>query len=151
MSIEQEVEILRNIPMFAKIEPAKLKLMAFASERISFKPGQNMFCQGDAGDAAFIVIEGSADVLVDTPSGALKVAELSRNDIIGEIAILCDVPRTATVQASENVTALKITKDLFFRMVTDFPDMGIEIMRSLAHRLENTTAQLREARAAAAG
>ena len=151
MSIEQEVEILRNIPMFAKIEPAKLKLMAFASERISFKPGQDMFCQGDAGDAAFIVIEGAADVLVETPSGALKVAELSRNDIIGEIAILCDVPRTATVRASVDVTALKITKDLFFRMVTDFPDMGIEIMRSLAHRLENTTAQLREARAASAG
>ena len=149
MSIEQEVEILRNIPMFAKIDPAKLKLLAFASERISFKPGQDMFCQGDAGDAAFIVVAGSADVLVETPGGALKVAELSRNDIIGEIAILCDVPRTATVRAAGELIALKISKDLFFRMVTDFPDMGIEIMRSLAHRLENTTAQLREARAAA--
>ena len=149
MSIEQEVEILRNIPMFAKIDPAKLKLLAFASERISFKPGQDMFCQGDAGDAAFIVVDGSADVLVETPGGALKVAELSRNDIIGEIAILCDVPRTATVRAAGELIALKISKDLFFRMVTDFPDMGIEIMRSLAHRLENTTAQLREARAAA--
>ena len=149
MSIEQEVEILRNIPMFIKIEPAKLKLMAFASERITFKPGQNLFQQGEAGDAAFIVIEGLADVLVDTPGGLLKIAQLKRNDIIGEIAILCDVPRTATVCAAENLTALKITKDLFFRMITDFPDMGIEIMRSLAHRLEQTTSQLREARAAA--
>ena len=149
MSIEQEVEILRNIPMFAKIEPAKLKLMAFASERITFKPGQTLFEQGDAGDAAFIVIEGSADVSVDTPGGPLKIAQLKRNDIIGEIAILCDVPRTATVAAADELTALKITKDLFFRMVTDFPDMGIEIMRSLAHRLEMTTSQLREARAAA--
>ena len=49
MSIEQEVEILRNIPMFAKIEPAKLKLMAFASERITFKPGQALFRQGTPG------------------------------------------------------------------------------------------------------
>ena len=79
-----------------------------------------------------------------------KIAQLKRNDIIGEIAILCDVPRTATVTAAEELTALKITKDLFFRMVIDFPDMGIEIMRSLAHRLEMTTSQLREARAAAA-
>ncbi|MDX1400291.1 MAG: cyclic nucleotide-binding domain-containing protein [Kiloniellales bacterium] len=148
MSIEQEVEILRNIPMFAKIEPAKLKLMAFASERLSFKPGQVLFKQGDAGDSAYIMIEGTADVIVDTPDGELRVAQLSRNDIVGEIAILCDVPRTATVRASDKVTTLKITTDLFFRMVTDFPDMGIEIMRSLAQRLENTTAQLREARAA---
>ena len=149
MSIDQEVEILRNIPMFAKIDPPKLKLMAFASERLSFRPGQELFKQGDAGDSAYIVVEGEADVLVNTPNGALKVATLKRNDIIGEIAILCDVPRTATVAASTDLVTLKITKDLFFRMVTDFPDMGIEIMRSLAHRVEQTTAQLREARAAA--
>ncbi len=149
MSIDQEVEILRNIPMFAKIDPPKLKLMAFASERLSFRPGQELFKQGDAGDSAYIVVEGEADVLVNTPNGALKVATLKRNDIIGEIAILCDVPRTATVAASTDLVTLKITKDLFFRMVTDFPDMAIEIMRSLAHRVEQTTAQLREARAAA--
>jgi len=148
MSIEQEVEILRNIPMFAKIEPAKLKLMAFASERLSFKPGQDLFKMGDAGDSAYIMIAGTADVIIETPGGELTVAQLSKNDIVGEIAILCDVPRTATIRAVDDVTALKITTDLFFRMITDFPDMGIEIMRSLAQRLENTTAQLREARAA---
>lgn len=149
MSIDQEVEILRSIPMFAKIEPAKLKLMAFASERLSFKPGQDLFKMGDAGDAAYIMIEGTADVIIDAAGEELTVAQLTKNDIVGEIAILCDVPRTATIRAVDEVTALKITTDLFFRMVTDFPDMGIEIMRSLAQRLENTNAKLREARAAA--
>ena len=147
MSIEQEVEILRNIPMFRKIDPTKLKLMAFASERLIFKPSQELFHQGDQGDSAFIVVEGEADVLVDTPDGQISVARLKRNDIIGEIAILCDVPRTATVQAVDQLITLKITKELFFRMVCDFPDMSIEIMRSLAHRLEQTTAQLMQARA----
>jgi CRP-like cAMP-binding protein len=147
MSIEEEVEILRNIPMFRKIDPTKLKLMAFASERLMFKPDQVLVRQGELGDAAFIIVEGTAEVLIDTPDGPVAVARLKRNDIIGEIAILCDVPRTATVQAVDQLTALKITKELFFRMVSDFPDMGIEIMRSLAHRLEQTTAQLMEARA----
>ena len=148
MSIEQEVEILRNIPMFRKIDPTKLKLMAFASERLTFKPNQELFHQGDLGDSAFIVVEGEADVVVNTPDGPITVARLKRNDIIGEIAILCDVPRTATVQAVDQLTTLKITKELFFRMVCDFPDMGIEIMRSLAHRLDQTTAQLMAAKAA---
>jgi CRP-like cAMP-binding protein len=74
---------------------------------------------------------------------------VGKNDIVGEIAILCDVPRTATVQATSELTTLRITKDLFFRMVTDFPEMGVEVMRVLAHRLEQTTAQLREAQAGA--
>ncbi len=147
MSIEQEVEILRNIPLFANVEPAKLKLMAFASERMTFKPGQVLCSQGDPGDAAFILIDGSANVEVDTPEGPLTVATMERNDIIGEIAILCDVPRTATVKAKSDLVTLKVTKDLFFRMVTDFPEMGVEVMRVLAHRLEATTAQLMAARA----
>lgn len=150
MSIEQEVEILRKIPLFANIESAKLKLMCFASERITFKEGQSLCEQGDIGDSAYIIIEGTADVIVtrDTP---LVVAEVSKNDIVGEIAILVDIPRTATVTATSELTALKITKDLFFRMVTDFPEMGVEIMRVLAQRLEATTADLMKARAGADG
>ncbi len=88
-------------------------------------------------------------MIIQTPEGPLKVASLDRNDIVGEIAILCDVPRTATVTATSELTTLKVTKDLFFRMVTDFPEMGVEVMRVLAHRLEQTTAQLMAARARA--
>jgi len=149
MSIDQEVEILRRIPIFAKIDPAKLKLMAFASERVTYKSGQCLFKQGEIGDSAFIVLEGTAEVLIKGPQGPMRVASLSENEIVGEIAILCDIPRTATVQAVTELVTLKITAELFFRMLMDFPEMGVEVMRVLAHRLEQTTAQLREARAMA--
>ncbi|HIC80919.1 cyclic nucleotide-binding domain-containing protein [Pelagibius sp.] len=148
MSIDQEVEILRRIPIFSEIDPAKLKLMAFASERLTFKPGQRLFNQGEMGDAAYIVLDGKADILVEGDDGPLRVAQLAENEIIGEIAILCDIPRTASVEAASQLTTLKITKDLFFRMIMDFPEMGVEVMRVLAHRLEQTTTQLRVARAA---
>lgn len=149
MSLDQEVEILRQIPLFANIDTAKLKLMCFASERLTFEPAQVICGQGEPGDAAYIIIDGEAEVSVATPKGPLKVAVLKRNDIVGEIAILCDVPRTATVTASTQLETLKVTKELFFRLIMDFPEMGVEIMRVLAHRLEQTTAQLREARAGA--
>ena len=148
MSIDQEVEILRRIPIFSQIDAAKLKLMAFASERLTYKAGQTLFKQGEMGDAAYIVLDGTADILVDGADGPLRVAQLSENEIIGEIAILCDIPRTASVQAATELITLKITKELFFRMVMDFPEMGVEVMRVLAHRLEQTTNQLRVARAA---
>lgn len=148
MSLNEEVELLRNIPLFAKLEPSKLKLLAFTSERITFEAGQVLFRQGDAGDAAYIIVEGSSDVLVESPDGELRVAQLGRNDFVGEIAILCDVPRTATVKAVERTVTLRISKELFFRLVTEFPEMSVEIMRELASRLEHTTQQLREALAA---
>ncbi len=145
MSIDEEVEVLRKIPLFANIEPAKLKLMCFASQRMTFNPGQVLCGQGDVGDSAYIILEGKAEVVVENHA-PLVVAQIGKNDIIGEIAILCDVPRTASVIATSELTALEITKDLFFRMVTDFPELGVEVMRVLAHRLEHTTALLLEAR-----
>ncbi len=149
MSLEKEVEILKRIPLFSNIDNSKLKLMCFASERMTFTAGEVLCRQGEPGDSAFIILDGKADVQVDKPEGKMTVATLSTNDIVGEIAILCDVPRTATVVAQGELTALKVTKDFFFRMVGDFPEVAVEIMRVLAHRLEQTTAQLMAARAKA--
>ena len=90
-------------------------------------------------------MEGNADIIVNTPDGELVVAKVGKNDIIGDIAILCDVPRTATVRATSELITLRITKELFFQLVNEFPQMAVEIMRVLASRLESTTRQLREA------
>lgn len=145
MSINEEVELLQQIPLFAKIEPSKLKLLAFTSERLTFRSEDELFHQGDVGDAAYIIIGGEADVILTTDGGDILVATFKRNDIVGEIAILCDVPRTATVRAKGDVEVLKISKDLFFRMVGEFPQMAVEIMRELALRLDRTTDQLMKA------
>ncbi len=142
MSLNEEVELLRNIPMFANIEPSKLKLLAFTSERMAFKDGDVLFRQGEQGDSAYVIIGGEADVIVDTPKGPLTVAKLKRNDIVGEIAILCDVPRTATVKAASKLEAMVIAKDLFFRLIMEFPQMAVEIMRELARRLDATNRKL---------
>ncbi len=147
MTLQKDVEALRNIALFRKIEPAKLKLLAFTSEHLEFMPGESLFRQGDAGDAAYILLEGDAEVLVDTPSGALKVATLRKNDIVGEIAILCDVPRTASVVAASRLVTLRVSKDGFFNLVTQFPQVGVEIMHELASRLHHTTQQLGDATA----
>jgi CRP/FNR family cyclic AMP-dependent transcriptional regulator len=145
MSIQDDVDALRRIPLFAKVEPSKLKLMAFASERATYQAGDVLFNQGDLADAAYIILDGSAEIVVNTPTGPLTVAEVGRDAFVGEIGILCDVPRTATIVAKQPLTTLRITKDLFFRMVTDFPSIAIEVMRVLAQRLEHTTDQLRDA------
>ncbi|MBZ0216864.1 MAG: cyclic nucleotide-binding domain-containing protein [Fimbriimonadaceae bacterium] len=148
MLLKEEVELLRRIPLFADIDPAKLKLLAFTSERLTFQPDQILFEQGDPGDAAYVVLSGTADILIDHEGVRIKVASVHANDFIGEIAILRDIPRTATVQASETLETLKISKEHFMGLLTEFPEMAIEIMRVLADRLAVTSAELSEAKAA---
>lgn len=147
MSIKQEVDLLRRIPLFENIDLAKIKLLAFASERICFEQGHEMCRQGEIGDAAYVIIDGEAEVSVEGDKGSTVVATLGKNAFVGEISILTDVPRTATVTAKTKVEALRITKELFYRMISEFPQMGLEIMRVLSMRLADTTRDLTEARA----
>ncbi|NNF78820.1 MAG: Crp/Fnr family transcriptional regulator [Rhizobiales bacterium] len=145
-SLSEEVDMLRRVPLFAQIEPSKLKLLAFTSERLAFDANQDVFRQGDEGDAAYVIMQGSADVVVNTPKGETVVAVLSDNAFIGEIAILCDVPRTATIRAKSELQTLKIKKEDFLGLVKEFPDMAVEVMRELAARLGKTTAELSQVR-----
>ena len=145
MNLNEEVELLKGVPIFSKVEPAKLKLLAFTSERINFAAGQEVCHQGDPGDTMYVILGGTADVLIDTESGQITVAEMKKNSFFGEIAILCDVPRTATIKARDPLSTLKISKDMFYRLVAEFPQMAVEVMRELAHRLEDTNQKLRAA------
>ena len=147
MNLNEEVEILKGVPIFSKMEPSKLKLLAFTGERMTFGTGQEVCHQGDPGDAMYVILGGVADVLIDSDRGQIRVAELKKNGFFGETAILCDAPRNATIKASESLLTLKISKDMFYRLVTEFPTMAIEMMRELAHRVEDTNQKLREATA----
>ena len=146
MLLKDEVKLLQTLPIFAGVPPAKLKLLAFTSDRVNYSAGEILFRQGDSGDAAYVILSGKADILVDSPTGQIKVAELDYNSIVGEIAILCDVSRTATVRAAAPMEALRISKEDFLKLLNDFPEIAIEIMRVLASRLSHVTSELTEAR-----
>jgi CRP-like cAMP-binding protein len=142
MSLKQEFELLRRVPIFAEIEPSKLKLLAFMSERVGFDPGKLLVQQGDPADAAYLIIDGHAEVVLETPAGPVVVATLGANQTVGEMGILGDVPRNATVRAKDRLIVLRISKDPFMRMVREFPNMAVSIMRELAQRLDATNHQL---------
>lgn len=142
MTLHNEVETLKCVPLFNGIDAAKLKLLAFISDRLNFSAGEHLCDQGEAGDCAYIIMDGGADVVVETPDGPTKVAEVSVNDVVGEIAILCDVPRTATIVASSEMETLAISKDNFLKLLREFPDMSLEVMRVLGQRLDRMNREL---------
>ena len=149
MTLNADVQALKKVPLFAGVDDAKLRLLAFISERVTFKATERLVEQGEKGDAAYIILSGTADVLIATDGGVQCVAQVKGNDVVGEIAILIDVPRTATVQATSDIVALAVTKENFFKLLNNFPDMAVEVMRVLAHRLERTTRDLARLRAQA--
>ncbi len=140
--LKEDVEVLREVPIFASVELSKLKLLAFASRRLNFDPGEILCREGDLGDTAFVIIKGTADVFVRAGDSEIKVATVGRNDFIGDMAILCDMPRTATVKAVCRCETLMIGKSQLMGLLKSFPDMSIAMMRVLAGRLERTNRAL---------
>jgi CRP-like cAMP-binding protein len=128
--------------MFANIEAARLKLLAFASERVSFPPGEILFHQGDDSDAAYVILKGRADVNLNTGDQQITVASIGDGSFVGEMGIISDTPRTATIEATEEIEALRITREVFINMIKEFPTMALEVMRELVSRIENTNAKL---------
>ncbi len=146
--LKDEVDLLRSIPMLANMPANKLKLLAFASDRVSYPEGAMLFEQGDEADAAYIVISGSADVLVSSDGEAKpnKVAELGPNSFVGDMAILCDIPRTAGIQANSQLDTLRIRKEHMMDMVKESPTLAMAVLRELVQRLAKTTQDLSQAR-----
>lgn len=147
MSIHAEVDLLRKIPLFASIDTGKLKLLAFTSERLTYPPGAVLFNEGDRGDSAYLILSGQVSVAVNSDNGPVVVATINQNNIVGEMALLGDMPRTATVVATQPVETLRIKKDQFFQLLKDLPQMTLEIMRELAVRLNNANKELSAAHA----
>lgn len=147
MSLNRIVEAMREVPMFRNVDPKQLRVFAFMGETLSYRAGERVFEKGDEGDAAYIVIEGEVEVLVPTDHGEASVAILGEKEIFGEMAVLCDQKRSSAIAARTDLLALRLDRAVILKLLQEFPDISLELIRVLAHRLEVTTRDLADARA----
>lgn len=147
-TIDDEVALLRRIPMFARVAQLKLKMLALASGRVVFESGHVLFHQGDDGDAAYAIISGTAEILVESRNGLIPINRSGPGEIVGELAIVCEVPRTATVKATSRLDTLRIDKLQFLQLLHDSPEAAIEVIKVLGFRLAAITAEVSRRNAA---
>ena len=128
--------------MFAKMETSKLKLLAFASEIVSFDDGDVVFNSGDSADFAYVIMEGAVDIVTETDSGPVVSDTLSQNQLIGELGLLNNAPRNATLVTRGRLRVMKITGDMFFRMLRENADVALDVIRMLSDKLSRSHARV---------
>jgi ATP-binding cassette subfamily B protein len=119
----QEALRLMNVPMFAGLDG---DLAAALSTRMSverFAPGSVIVNEGERGSTMYIVDKGTAEVLVHDTSGMRKLADLRAGDYFGEMALLYDVPRTATVRATAPLQVLTLTREDLEELMQRVPEL----------------------------
>ncbi len=109
--------MLRKVPFFGGLDPAKLKLLAFTSRALRFAPGEDLMRVGEPADSAYVIIEGDVDIIGKTPSGEFVIGVVGRNSLIGEMGVIANAPRGTTVRAKGEVRALRIAGDVFLGLL----------------------------------
>ncbi|MBY0613509.1 MAG: cyclic nucleotide-binding domain-containing protein [Beijerinckiaceae bacterium] len=139
-----ELRALRAVPIFNGLDLANLKLLAFTSEKVVFKQGDTLFSQGQESDVAYTIISGQADVLIETADGPVVISSVGENQIIGEMGIITGEPRSATIVAKSEITALSIRKDVFTALLAEFPVMAMSVTRLVVKRLQDNVKTIRK-------
>ncbi len=140
MDLAEETDLLRKIPMFARMDTSRLKLLAFASEIVAFEDGDVVFNSGDSADFAYVIMEGAVDVVTETDRGPVVSSTLRQNHLIGELGLLNNAPRNATLIASGSLRAMKITGDMFFRLLRENSEVALDVIRMLSEKLSRSHA-----------
>ena len=124
-------EIHHSEDHFVKVEDLSLA----HRESISFEANQIIFSQGDPGENLYIIAEGSVEISQETIGGKCILARLGPRDLFGEIALLTDLPRTATAVAIEPTRLITVRRGEFFNRIMAEPELGLYILQVLIMRL----------------
>src|SRR5690606_31421494 len=101
-----------------------------------------LFDEGDPPDAVYVILEGEVEVIRTGAAGEVVLARLGKNELIGEIGVLCNKCRNARIIAQSDVQALRIDKITFMQIVQQVPQLAMAIIRELSERLEHTSEKL---------
>ena len=145
MELLQEVEALKRVPLFAKLEPSKLKLLAFTSESLTFDEGEILFRAGDPADAAYVIMNGQVDILAETEAGEILAGTLEAGQLVGEMAVLTNEPRSATIVAEEPTRVLMLAGARLKEFVMQTPEMAFQIFSVLTTRIREVQQRLDQA------
>jgi CRP-like cAMP-binding protein len=135
----EAVALLRRIPVFASLDAASLKLLAFSSSHLILNDGEALCHQGDPGDSVFVIDEGEVEVTIKVDGAPIQIARFGQHDLFGEMGVICNQPRTADVCARGPLKVLKIEGDVFLQLVTANPNAALGVMRVLTERLMRFT------------
>jgi CRP/FNR family transcriptional regulator, cyclic AMP receptor protein len=128
---DAKVDALRKAPLFAGLSRKELEALAKLADDLEVPEGKVLTRQGDTGREFFVLMEGEVEVERDGQSLGRRGA----GDFIGEISLLEDIPRTATVTATTPVRLFVLTAQSFRSVVESQPEVENKVLRTLARRL----------------
>ena len=136
LSKDVKIDLLKRAPLFASCSKDELRKLAAVADEIDLRQGSALTREGKPGREFFVLIEGAVEVT----QGNKIVSELRDGDWFGEIALLTNAPRTATVTAKTPVRVLVVTDRAFRQVVEATPSIAVKVLERVGERLAHDAA-----------
>ena len=134
--------VLANVWLFAGMSKENLdKLSSFTFSK-SYKTGDVIIEEGKTGNGLYVIASGQVEVIKGSGGNSKRLATLQTGDFFGEMSLLDEWPRSATVRALEDTSCLGIDRWLFLGQLRKDPQLSIVMLQSMARRLRETDARL---------
>ena len=130
-------EFLKHVALFQDLDRKSLEAISNAAVEQTYEVGQEIVRQGDTGVGAFIIKKGRVEAVQDRSGHQHRLAELKTGDVFGEMALLDEFPRSATVRAIEPTTCLGIQRWHFKGILESHPQIALALLPVLTRRLRN--------------
>lgn len=130
-----KIELIRSVPLFARCTRAEIAEVAHIADEVDVSAGKELTKEGDRGREFFVLLAGAAEVR----KNGRKINTLGPGEFFGEIALVSQSPRTATVTTTEPSRLLVITASAFRSLLDHSPRIQIRVLEALADRLAPTS------------
>ncbi|HZA60848.1 MAG TPA: cyclic nucleotide-binding domain-containing protein [Actinomycetota bacterium] len=131
MVYDEKLELLAKVPLFSLCTKKELQLIGQLTDQLDIPQGDVLTREGEPGREFYVIAEGKAKVVLrDT-----ELATLGPGDFFGEMAIVDQGPRAATITAETPMRAYLVDHQAFWTMVAEAPSVAQSVMRALAQRL----------------
>ncbi len=142
MDINEEALELSRVPLFSRLDTSKLKLIAFTSERVILKDGEYLFYIDEPSDSVYLILAGILQVMAERKDKEAEVmVNLGKNKLIGEMGVIGNAPRSASIRSSGTSSVLRIEADTFMELLSENSSMSLHVMRELTDKLNKSHAQ----------
>jgi CRP/FNR family cyclic AMP-dependent transcriptional regulator len=128
---DKKIELLSRVPLFSGCSKKELHQIASIADEIDLRPGKVLTRQGAAGREFFVLLEGTVDVVRD----GKKIDTLGAGDFFGELALISNIPRTATVTATSPIRTLVVVDRDFRRLLKDDVSVAVKVLETMAERM----------------
>lgn len=136
---KNKIDFLKKVPLFNGLTDRQLKMMVNSMTSRSYADGDAMVTQGEIGLGMFIIISGQAEAIRETEAGdRVSVNSFQETDFFGELGLLDEGPRTATVIARSDVESMILTRWDFLALLREDAGMAVTVLQELARRFRFT-------------